>query len=108
MIFLGLTVAVGVIVRYVGCYPTAAGFWVIFVGQLILSLGQVVTWAAPTKLSMVWFPEAERPVATSISAMSNVLGIAAAFQFCPMSVPTGEGNQSSCFFSVLVFVVVLC
>jgi len=93
MIVLGVTVAIGVIIRYAACLPTAGGFWGQFVGQFVLSIGQVITWAGPTKLSMVWFPETERPIATSIASMSNLLGVAAAFQFCPMSVPTGEGDE---------------
>lgn len=84
---------IGAILRYVAGGNTTLDYWFVFVGQGIMSLGQLITWAGPTKLSMVWFPDTQRALATSLASMSNLLGIASAYLLCPYMVPDDQPDK---------------
>ena len=43
--------------------------------------------------SQNWFGEHERVTATAIGALANQIGVALAFFFCPIVVPTADGND---------------
>jgi len=47
---------------------------------------------------MVWFPDGERAIATSLSSMSNLLGIALSFIISPVIVPEDEPSRGLDFF----------
>lgn len=46
------------------------------------------------KLSMLWFSEKERAIATSLGSMSNLLGIAISYVISPVIVPGDNPNES--------------
>ena len=69
--------ALAALVRYVGAFAPAAGgasFGVVMLGQCVAALAQPAFINAPSRLAGDWFPERDRAMATTIAAMSNVIG----------------------------------
>jgi len=60
-----------------------ASFWLVLGGQLLVGIAQPFFMAAPAQLSMEWFPQNERGLATSIAILSQVLGQAIIFLVGP-------------------------
>ena len=54
-------------------------FWVLILGQTISGLGQPFVYAAPAKLSAIWFGDKERAKATTIGALALPLGAIVGF-----------------------------
>ena len=107
MIFLVITDCVGGILRFIFSGPNILDYWFVFAGQGIMSLGQLITWAGPTKLSMIWFPDTERTLATSLGSMSNLLGIASAYLFCPYLVPDDKPDNVKQMLMIQMIVTVV-
>eukprot|EP01116_Phalansterium_solitarium_P011582 TRINITY_DN27303_c0_g1_i1.p1 TRINITY_DN27303_c0_g1~~TRINITY_DN27303_c0_g1_i1.p1 ORF type:complete len:455 (-),score=90.73 TRINITY_DN27303_c0_g1_i1:103-1275(-) len=55
------------------------GFWLVFVGSALVSIANPPLLIGGPKLAANWFGEKERTVATSIAALSNLLGMAASY-----------------------------
>jgi hypothetical protein len=67
---------VAALVRYLGAYaPPAGQFAVVTLGQCIAALAQPAFINAPSRISGDWFSEHDRATATTIAAMSNVVGL---------------------------------
>ena len=87
---------VAALVRYLGTYaPPAAQFAIVTLGQCIAALAQPAFINAPSRISGDWFNEHDRATATTIAAMSNVVGNALgsalppAYTSAPSDVDTG-------------------
>ncbi|ANQ09927.1 Uncharacterized protein PCOAH_00045670 [Plasmodium coatneyi] len=55
-------------------------------GQFLSSIGQIIFVNAPPEVSLVWFPEKERIISTSVSIISNALGTAIIYLYVPLVV----------------------
>ena len=54
-------------------------FWWVILGQTLCSVAQPFLYNAPALLTSKWFPEKERPLATMIGTMANVIGVLLGF-----------------------------
>ncbi|KAJ9463283.1 putative MFS-type transporter C09D4.1 [Diplonema papillatum] len=75
----------------VGCWIRCAGrgestFFIVIIGQSLTAIGQPFLLNAPTTLSVRWFPEKERALATTLGVASQLIGAAIGFVVPPMFV----------------------
>ena len=59
-------------------------YGLIMVGQIFGGLSQLFSLSIPPLLAAIWFPTAERSLATSLGTLSGFLGIAYSFYFSPL------------------------
>ncbi|XP_052253450.1 solute carrier family 49 member 4 homolog isoform X2 [Dreissena polymorpha] len=83
----GLLNFVGFAVRCVSMEPGVMT-WTANAGAIILGVGGTIGFAAPAKVSSVWFPSDQRATATSIASLSNFLGVSLSFLLGPLIVPS--------------------
>jgi MFS family permease len=79
-------------VKFTGAYiggPT--GFTIILAGQCIGAVGQPLILNIPARLSMDWFTQSERDIATVAATMANILGQMAG-SLLPALLVTGEDD----------------
>jgi hypothetical protein len=85
--------AIGAVCRAIGAVrPTPESpnlFPMVTLGTVFASMAQVGILSVPGLLAQRWFSTAWRPVATSVAALANQLGIAVAFILTPVCVVTG-------------------
>ena len=62
------------------------GFIFVLIGQLVAALGYCTILQVPARLSAIWFPVAERAMATSIGAFMNIFGVSLGFLMCTQMV----------------------
>ncbi|KAI8066883.1 major facilitator superfamily domain-containing protein [Gongronella butleri] len=100
-------------IRYLGAFPSVAGFAVLFAGQTLAALGQVFMLAVPPQLAVVWFPDNEINLATALAVSANNIGIALGCLWSPWAIhastmekdiPRLLGHQAFLTFMVFVFI----
>ncbi|VUZ97800.1 MFS-type transporter, putative [Plasmodium vivax] len=77
------------LLQFMGCllrYIYWENLTVVMFGQFLSSIGQIIFVNAPPEVSLVWFPEKERIISTSVSIISNVLGTAIIYLYVPLVV----------------------
>ncbi|SBS86591.1 MFS-type transporter, putative [Plasmodium ovale curtisi] len=80
-------------------------------GQFFSSIGQIIFVNAPPEVSLVWFPDDERIISTSVSIISNILGTAIIYLYAPFIVTNEDDIElllgHICFVSFIGFILVL-
>ncbi|XP_052221178.1 solute carrier family 49 member 4 homolog isoform X1 [Dreissena polymorpha] len=94
LIICGFLLALGCRIRCITMDP-ATMTWLSNCGAHLIGFGGSVPYAAPAKLSAVWFPPDQRTTATSIASFSNDFGVAMAFII-------GDISLHSQWFSLIV------
>ncbi|XP_065845515.1 solute carrier family 49 member 4 homolog [Oscarella lobularis] len=93
-----LFLALGSGIRCISMQPTAAT-WLNHVGMIFNGLASPVALAAPTIVSATWFPPEQRTVATAVTALAQVYGVAIPFAVGPALVPydnlTATANKTA-------------
>ncbi|GAW82536.1 hypothetical protein PGO_125340 [Plasmodium gonderi] len=96
------------LLQFIGCllrYIYWENLIIVMLGQFISSIGQIIFVNAPPEVSLVWFPEKERIISTSISIISNVLGTAIIYLYAPLIVINEKDLQvllsHTCFVSFI-------
>lgn len=91
---------IGVAIRW---YPggDSHSFAWLFIGQSFTAAGQPFVLAAPAKMSAVWFPDAERTIASSVGSLSNAFAVAVGFAVAPVAV---ERPSDVPFYLLLQFI----
>ncbi|CAA9989598.1 MFS-type transporter, putative [Plasmodium knowlesi strain H] len=77
------------LLQFMGCllrYIYWENLTVVMFGQFLSSIGQIIFVNAPPEVSLVWFPEKERIISTSVSIISNALGTAIIYLYVPLVV----------------------
>ncbi|KJP86899.1 hypothetical protein AK88_03408 [Plasmodium fragile] len=77
------------LLQFMGCllrYIYWENLTVVMLGQFLSSIGQIIFVNAPPEVSLVWFPEKERIISTSVSIISNALGTAIIYLYVPLVV----------------------
>eukprot|EP00762_Andalucia_godoyi_P006183 ANDGO_01614.mRNA.1 Uncharacterized protein B0416.5 len=87
-------------------YDSETSFYVVLCGQTLCAAAQAFILPSPSKLAGDWFLPSERTLATTIGALSNVLGVAFAFGITS-SVVTSESDVGVFLFAQAVFCVLL-
>lgn len=75
--------SIGLIIKCFSCYQD--GFMVAFIGHVVIGVVEPFFYSAYSQLAIVWFPDSQVSMATSIGVMGNTLGMALAF-IIPVSV----------------------
>lgn len=70
-------ITLGAIIKCFSCYPE--GFWVIILGQIIVSLSEQFIFCVPARIASVWFPDHQVSLATGFGIFGNQCGIALGF-----------------------------
>ena len=60
--------------------------WLVHAGQIVNALAAPLVMASPSKLSVTWFADEERSLATAVATISNGFGIALAYLVFPLLV----------------------
>lgn len=81
------------VAKYVGCMlpPPQLAYAVVVLGQVIGSFGQPCLTMVAARLSMDWFPESERDIATTAAVMGNIFGQMVA-SFAPALIVSEEAD----------------
>eukprot|EP00808_Paulinella_micropora_P019650 g35424.t1 len=89
--------ALGATCRFLGPFlcPNTPERWYMFamLGQFLASLSQAVWNNPPALLAVIWFPNSERALATTIGCSSNILGIAVAYLMSPAISNKSDGSE---------------
>lgn len=79
----GAVTVAGSLLRYIATLTLAAGdlghadtYWLMFLGQCLAAIAQPVFLNMPPAIALIWFPPAERDIATTIGAMVCPIGLA--------------------------------
>lgn len=102
--------SVGLIIKCYSC--SRDGFTVAFIGHVVIGLVEPFFYSAYSQLAIVWFPDDQVSMATSIGVMGNTFGMAIAF-IVPVSVVGEDASdlervQSGLFYLFLVNAVLCC
>eukprot|EP00040_Diaphanoeca_grandis_P013199 m.66797 g.66797 ORF g.66797 m.66797 type:complete len:469 (-) comp23725_c1_seq2:84-1490(-) len=86
-----------VIASGIRCIPVYGEAWTVLVhmGQFINGLCGVIAMSVGPVVSVTFYPTEQRPLATSIIAVSNYLGVAATFVLGPYLVPEQPDKNST-------------
>ncbi|KAB0798372.1 hypothetical protein PPYR_09365 [Photinus pyralis] len=68
-------------------------YWVLMLGQVIISISKVVVMPVPPKLAAVWFPAKEVSSACSISVIGIQMGLAVGFLVPPFFFQSGAQGE---------------
>lgn len=71
--------AIGTLVKCFCCQQTTLGVCLLFLGQLIVSLGEQFIFSVPSRLASVWFPDNQVSSAVAMTILWNSLGVALGF-----------------------------
>ena len=88
----GLLCAVGASIRMVPSFLSISTrednmtwmVWLLHAGQIVNSLAAPLLLACPSKLSVMWFADSERSLATALATISNGFGIGLAYLVFPV------------------------
>lgn len=89
-----------------GAVPIA-NFWLLFVFQFISAAAQCFTLGVPPMVAASWFGTKERTLATSLAALSNILGAAVGFPV-PPAIVTGGSGLAAQFYTMFAIEGGLC
>ena len=70
-------------------------FFVLFIGQILAAAAQPLLYNAPATLSQVWFPEAERPLATVLGVAAQFVGGMGGGLVPPLLIPDEDSNDNA-------------
>lgn len=70
-------ITAGAIIKCFSCYPQ--GFWVVILGQIVVSLSEQFIFCVPARIASVWFPDHQVSLATGFGIFGNQCGIALGF-----------------------------
>ena len=69
--------------------------WFLHAGQIVNALAAPLLLACPSKLSVVWFADSERSLATALATISNGFGIGLAYLVFPIVFAGRSGAEGS-------------
>lgn len=71
--------ALGSIVKCFCCQQTMTGVYLLFAGQILVSLSEQFIFSVPSRLASVWFPDHQVSSAVAMTVLGNSLGVALGF-----------------------------
>lgn len=69
-------------------------FWLVLLGQVVVSLSEQFIFCVPSKIAAVWFPDEQVSIATGCGIFGNQFGIALGF-LIPQALVRGRNDKSS-------------
>ena len=99
----GLFCAVGATIRMVPSFWSSEAradnmvwmVWLLHAGQIVNALAAPLLLACPSKLSVMWFADSERSLATALATISNGFGIGLAYLIFPIVFAGQSGAEGS-------------
>lgn len=82
--------ALGAIVKCFCCQQTRAGIYLLFAGQILVSLSEQFIFSVPSRLASVWFPDHQVSSAVAMTVLGNSLGVALGFMLPQLMLESTE------------------
>lgn len=70
-------ITLGACIKCLACRPD--GFWIVIMGQIVVSLSEQFIFCIPSRIASVWFPDHQVSLATGLGIFGNQCGIALGF-----------------------------
>lgn len=100
-----LAAFLGSLLKCFCCRQDSLDIYLLFAGQILVSLGEQFIFSVPSRLASVWFPDNQVSSAVAMTVLGNSLGIAFGFLLPPMALEGAETKDEIGQQMYLIFLV---